>query len=157
MHPQAKSLPLCSCCFWASRLTESCCLICPIFFTGTCRVGLECFCPRNFFDAYEGRESRGAWSVCESSFTKKWPDSIGKEDVDWRSCAKQDPVTTEISNPSSSAGSSGGTDSKTDSSSGGGGDDDIDSGGEAEVKKDSDGENDADGEDKGMNWEMVRP
>lgn len=59
------------------------CGLCPV---GTCRVNDDCFCAGNFLDSYENRESGGPWTGCEYSFGKSWPDSIGKEDVTWRSC-----------------------------------------------------------------------
>lgn len=54
--------------------------------TGTCRVSGRCYCAGNFVKSYEGAESGGPWSLCEYSFGKSWPESVGSEDVTWRSC-----------------------------------------------------------------------
>lgn len=59
---------------------------------GTCRVGYECHCPDGFLETQ-------AQSVCRSSFGTDWPESVGKEDVDWRSCAT-DAVAPPISTQS---------------------------------------------------------
>lgn len=58
---------------------------------GTCRVGLACYCPRNFVDSYDEREDilnqeLLPYKLCESGFGEAWPASIDSEDKDWRSC-----------------------------------------------------------------------
>lgn len=129
-----------------SLLTESTCLV--FFcsgFTGTCRVGLKCFCPLNFLSGYEERASEGTWTECEASFSENWPESNGKEDVDWRSCKKQDPVTNTVSNPSVTATSGGETDSGTN------GDDETSAGGGTSNEDKSASED----EDGGINWDKV--
>lgn len=58
---------------------------------GTCRVGYECYCPDSFLEVH-------AQSECRASFDTDWPESVGKEDVDWRSCAEDavaPPTSTE--------------------------------------------------------------
>lgn len=61
------------------------CQKCP---PGTCRVGYECFCPEYFLGSsfYQGE--------CEESFGKSWPVTIGRKDLDWRSCRKNAPAGT---------------------------------------------------------------
>lgn len=66
------------------------CQTCP---SGTCRVNGECFCPGNFVQSFEEKDSGGAYSDCISSFGEAWPESVGKEDVMWRSCEDDVKVT----------------------------------------------------------------
>lgn len=68
-------------------------LVCTLSSPGTCRVDRNCYCPGAFLEHYDSRKSYGVWNNCESSFSEKYPDSIGKEDVDWRSCKKGAQVT----------------------------------------------------------------
>lgn len=57
-----------------STLNEKC-RACP---AGSCRVDNKCICPKTFF--FNRR------SHCKGSFGVPWPTSIGREDVDNRSC-----------------------------------------------------------------------
>lgn len=58
------------------------CQKCP---PGTCRVGYDCLCPDDFLDSsfHQGE--------CEDSFGTSWPVTIGRKDLDWRSCSKKAP------------------------------------------------------------------
>eukprot|EP00178_Gracilaria_changii_P017727 TRINITY_DN5053_c0_g3_i1.p1 TRINITY_DN5053_c0_g3~~TRINITY_DN5053_c0_g3_i1.p1 ORF type:complete len:336 (-),score=26.53 TRINITY_DN5053_c0_g3_i1:513-1520(-) len=47
----------------------------------TCRVNFRCYCPAAFLSSSFSQET------CEESFLHVWPQSIGKGDRDWRSCA----------------------------------------------------------------------
>ncbi|KAI0557373.1 hypothetical protein FGB62_312g014 [Gracilaria domingensis] len=53
------------------------CLPCP---PGTCRVNFRCLCPSEFWDSSSRQRD------CADSFGEPWPNSIGMEDTDWRSC-----------------------------------------------------------------------
>lgn len=65
-----------------STLDEKC-SVCP---AGSCRVNNDCRCPDQFLSLYA--------SDCSDSFTVSWPESVGREDVDIRSCKLNSTSTT---------------------------------------------------------------
>lgn len=92
---------------------------------------------------YKDERSSSGWADCETSFTAKWPDSLGKEDKDWRSCEKIEPTSIQVTNHSNPAGAKpapGGP--GDDSSSGTRGND------EGQGAKEDESE-------RGINWEKV--
>lgn len=60
---------------------------------------MECFCPYDFLERHE-RDYNGGGKNCEISFGSTWPDSIGKEDKDWRSCNALAPTFCQATNHS---------------------------------------------------------
>lgn len=53
---------------------------------GLCRIGTKCYCPDNFLS------SSAAQATCKEWFDKSWPESIGVEDVFYRSCQDNPPT-----------------------------------------------------------------
>lgn len=112
---------------------------------------MECFCPFNFLTGYESG-SEDAWVECNNSFKAPWPESVGKEDIDWRSCNTNESTSAQVTNPpSTAAGGNGDADSE-----------------DPKVTEDSSDENEQKGvddddivegpskEESGINWEKVR-
>lgn len=64
---------------------------------GTCRVNDRCLCPENFIQAATstdpGEKELRSWVAdsCKQSFGAEYPASVGKEDVEWRSCTPGKP------------------------------------------------------------------
>lgn len=122
---------------------------------------MVCYCPNTVWVNFKRGYPR-AVEDCKNSFSAKWPDSIGKEDTDWRSCNKNAPTTSQVGNESetgtATTGAAEGDDSATSageesSDDGSGGVQDSE---EGENSEDVAGGGGAQEEDRSVNWEKVR-